>query len=428
MQTINTNNIKEFVKRYAPVSSFVLLTIVLMIFFRLNKKDINRLIEEGKNNLISFYAQNLKPLLVKTEISNEDIFNFALYQSIPIDKEKNKVLIISNQQNGSQVYEIKPVELNTSTDNYKRFVDFLELNTNQRYKADSILNSYKKELYLSVFTNDKNTVAVNPKIGDLQKAVLADLVNFVQNVNSEKANELFADQFSQFDEHQLADFASSAKELPQNEYIFFTPDTVFKSLAKIDQEELLRELNDAELDRAKVLKAFDEVKLQIDINKEIKKGLEAAQGVVSMALDTNFYYAVVPPVPNVNIAYSHDSVRIKLDRVTEKLKQFSVQFDKNLNKSGKHSPPNIPAPKTPEKPIQFNFSYNDPTKIVEQALKMVAKQNYKDWEEFGVKMDSIGRAISDSIEKSLKSKSQFYKNQKKEKTKSVYSRTDSLIK
>ncbi|MEW6196469.1 MAG: hypothetical protein AB1521_15065 [Bacteroidota bacterium] len=427
MKSINANNLKEFIKRYAPVSGFVLLTVVLMIFFRLNKKDIGRLIEEGKKNLISFYAQNLKPLLVKTEISNEDVFNFALYQSIPIDKEKNRVLIISDQQNGSQVYEIKPVELNTSTDNYKRFVDFLRLDDTQKHKADSILNGYKKELYLSVFTNDKNTVAVNPKVGDLQKAVLADLVNFAQNVNPEKANELFTDQFSRYDKNKLTDFASSAKELPQNEYIFFTPDTVFKSLAKINQEELLRELNDVELNKAKVLKTIGDVQLQIDINKQIQKGLEAAQGVVSMALDTNFYCAVVPPVPNINVAYSHDSVRVKLDRVTEKLKQFSVKFDKNLIKNGKQPPPKIPAPATPEKPIQFNFSYYDPTAIAEQALKMVAKQNIKDWEKFGAKMDSIGRAMGDSIEKSLK-RSGVYKKQKSEKNKSVYSRTDSLAK
>ena len=108
----NTNRFRDLAKKYLPVSSLILLTILLMIFFRYKKNDIGRLIESGKENLISFYAQNLKPLFATTDISNEDVFNFALYQSIPIDKQNNKILTVTNQDADNQVYEIKPTVYN----------------------------------------------------------------------------------------------------------------------------------------------------------------------------------------------------------------------------------------------------------------------------------------------------------------------------
>lgn len=424
MHDLDSKKIKLFLKRYAPVSVFVLLTIVLMIFFRMNKKNISSLIEKGKDNLISFYAQNLKPLLTRTEISNEDVFNFALYQSIPIDKENKKVLIISNQQNGNQVYEIKPVELNTDTDNYSRFIDFMELTPSQRLKADSILNSYKRELNLSVFTNEKNTIAVNPKISDLQKAVLADLLNFANDVNAQKASEIFPTLFSNLEENQLAAFAHSTKEFPQNEYIFFTPDTVFKSLGKINNEEYWKKLDEKMFEKALTMNEINEVKLDIDTDIEIEKNMKIAQKVITMALDTNFYYAVIPSIPNVHLGLSNDSLRIKLDKVTEKLKDLAVSSSKNANNEKKQNIPKVPP--IPKKPIEFQFNYSNPTDIAKQALEMVSKQNIKDWDKFGAKMDSFGRALEDSIKKSMKLNSDWNKVRTKSSTKSAA--TDSVIK
>lgn len=424
MYVLDSKKIKLFLKRYAPVSAFVILTIVLMIFFRMNKRNISTLIEKGKDNLISIYTQNLKPLLTRTEISNEDVFNFALYQSIPIDKVSKKVLIISNQQNGNQVYEIKQVELNTETNNYRRFIDFMELTPTQKSKADSILNSYKKELNLSVFTNEKNTIAVNPKISDLQKAVLADLLNFANDVNAQKASEIFPKLFSNLEENQLAAFAHTTKEIPQNEYIFFTPDTVFKSLGKINNEEYWKKLDEKMFEKALTMKEIEEVNLDIDTDIDIEKNMKIAQKVITMALDTNFYYAVIPSVPNVHVGLSNDSLRIKLDKVTEKLKDLAVSSSKNAINEKKHNIPKVPP--IPKKPIEFQFNYSNPTDIAKQALEMVSKQNIKDWDKFGAKMDSFGRALEDSIKKSIKLNSDWNKVRTKSSTKSAA--TDSVIK
>ena len=124
-----------------------------MIFFKQNKRIIGHMFEEGKNNLLSFYSHNLKPLLFQTRISEEDVFNFALYRSLPLDKEKNKVLFISNDQPGNQIFEIKPATYNPNTQNYNTFIQYLGMNKIEKAKSDTDKNKLIKELQ-SVLAND----------------------------------------------------------------------------------------------------------------------------------------------------------------------------------------------------------------------------------------------------------------------------------
>ncbi|MBI1939770.1 MAG: hypothetical protein HYS25_16800 [Ignavibacteriales bacterium] len=432
METHNVNRTKEFIKRYAPVSSFVLLTIILMIVFRMNKSDINRLIEKGKNNLAAFYTQNLKPLFASTEISSEDIFNFALYQNLPIDKEKNKVLLVSNEESGSQVYEIKPARFNPETNNYQKLVNYLGLNDVEKAKLDSILNSYKKEICLSVFTNDKNTVAISPKLGDVQKAVLADIVAFTQKIDFEKSDKLFTGKFSSEEGNQLAGLIHSTKEIeiPQSEYIFITPDTVFKSWVKVDEKKIEDEIKKAEQQKYWSKENFNNIKVDVEFNKELQKGLKAADKIVSMVSDSNFYKVIIPPVPELIPHAMNDSIKIKLDDVAKNLKKFSVnsgQWNQKRNRNKKNI---TDAPQRPIEPVHFEFNFAEPAaQIAEQVSKAVAKQDFKNWEEFGNKMDSLAnvfsKTVEDSIAKMSKAKTELYKKRSSQKSKTKVNAEDS---
>lgn len=433
METHNVNRTKEFIKRYAPVSSFVLLTIILMIVFRMNKSDINRLIEKGKDNLAAFYAQNLKPLFASTEISNEDIFNFALYQNLPIDKEKNKVLLVSNEESGNQVYEIKPALFNPETDNYKKFAEYLGLNDAEKSKVDSILNSYKKDICLSVFTNDKNTVAISPKLGDVQKAVLADIVAFAQKIDFEKSHKLFTGKFSSEEENQLAGLIHSTKEMeiPQSEYIFITPDTVFKSWVKVDEKKIEDEIKKAGQQKYWAKDGFNNIKVDVEFDKELQKGLKAADKIVAMVSDSNFYKVIIPPVPELIPHAVNDSIKIKLDDVAKNLKKFSINSGQRNQKGNRNKKNIADAPQRPVEPIHFEFNFAEPAaQIAEQVSRAVTKQN---WEEFGTKMDSLAnvfsKAFEDSIAKMSKGKADLYKKRSQQKSKTkIYSEDSSDIK
>mgnify|MGYP000896189243 FL=1 len=86
----NDTKDKNNVRVRTTVVGLILLTIGLMIIFKNNSSNLKDL----PDDLISFYAKNLKPLFYQTSITEEDIFNFALYQNIPIDKQNNKLLQI----------------------------------------------------------------------------------------------------------------------------------------------------------------------------------------------------------------------------------------------------------------------------------------------------------------------------------------------
>jgi hypothetical protein len=412
----NTGNKKSSIKKYLPVSALILLTICLMLVFRHNKRNIGFLIESGKKNLIEFYARNLKPLFETTDISNEDVFNFALYQSLPIDKQNNKVLTISDAGDGKQVYEIKSINYNPKTNNYQRFVKIMGLNSRQKEEADSILNVYKKELYLSVLMNDKNTVAVSSKISELQKAILADLLNFVHKIDPKKAWEIFPEQGGL--NNQMKDFIAQTKEIPQNEFVFITPDTAFKAVCNVDTKKAEKaiQIKMKIADSIPMPETVPEVNWNFDFHfqdENLSKSEKRERSEIRIHHpDSNFFKVVFPGDEIENKKEFDDIVRGKLNEAAEKLKRLSISFEKK-NKSLKKE-----LGKLNKEKVELYFQ--DPTQFVEKTLQMVAKQDFKNWDEFGKKMDSVARSFAGSFSDSV------YVEHRKTKTKTRRESNDSV--
>ena len=387
---------KKF-KKYLPYIFLALLTIALMLFFKHNKKGISKILEAGKNNLMAL-AQNLKPLLFRTELTNEDVFNFALYQSLPIDKEKTKVLSIRSDEISNNIYEIRPATYNTSTKNYETFVKYLALNENQKASADSILDSYKKEIYSSVLANEKNTYAVNPKILDLQKAVLADLVSFAHNVNAEKSNKLFPKSFEIYDRTKFSSLSHNVKELPANEYILISPDTVAKTFFDWDKSEWNKKY-------AEIVKKVGNHKTS-DINFQYKikgEGEEThslpSESDLSFKLDSNLFKVIIPKEALSEISHVvSDSIRIKLNEAAKQLKTISIPLKWQSGGSKQYkSPPEAGSSKNGISKII------DPFEIVNKTMEMLSKANFGNLEKFEIKMDSLTKGknfnVSDSAGK-----------------------------
>ncbi|MGZ8887748.1 MAG: anti-sigma factor family protein, partial [Nitrososphaeraceae archaeon] len=78
--------------KWIPAAALLFLTIGLMILLKFNPNLINHLVEEQKSNLAGFYKQNLQPLLYAANLTNEDIFNFAVYQQLPLDSTNQQML------------------------------------------------------------------------------------------------------------------------------------------------------------------------------------------------------------------------------------------------------------------------------------------------------------------------------------------------
>lgn len=403
----NSGKIKELVKKLLPVTSLILLTLLLMIFFRHKKQDIGKLIEQGKNNLISFYAQNLQPLFTTTDITNEDVFNFALYNSLPIDKGGNKVLTISNQSDNNQIYEIKPLSYNSETNNYQKFVEYLGLNSKQKNEADSILNQYKKELYLSILMNDKNTIAVSSKISELQKAALADILNFARKVNAQKTWDIFP--VHQGWDNDVKNFIVSAKENPQNEFLFITPDTAFKTICTIDPEELNKAVDDkiklSETQTKWTANASANWGFDFHFSQESNENnKKSVRHNISVQHPDSNSFKIIIPIPEIPEApFVNDSIRIKLDEAAKKLRQLSVVFKgKDFNKSLERKLRNSKSTSSGD------FHFEDPTEIISKTIQLISKKDFKGWEEFGEKMDSLANEFGDNYSDSMLKKNKAF--------------------
>jgi len=371
-----------------------------MIFFKQNKRIIGNMFEAGKNNLLSFYSHNLKPLLFQTKISEEDVFNFALYRSLPLDKEKNKVLFISNDSPGNQVFEIKPAVYNPNTQNYNTFVQYLGMTKIEKAKSDSILNSYKDKIYSYILVSGENAFAVNPQITDVQQAILADLITFAHSVNENKCAEIFKDKFNWSDKQRLKNVIASGKEIPKSEYLLITPDTVAKTRLNWDQKKLDRELKDlnannsrldATKDRADFNFKFDPVAHVSTLNTPtVSKDF-------SFKIDSNIFKIVIPSgTLNGLSKLIEDTVRQKLNEAANQLKKLSITFGKIRTKGRNH--PNVSIPKLPD----ADLNIVNPYEIVSKTLEMLSNHSAKGWTEFGKKIDSLSRALSHADKDSLK--------------------------
>ncbi|MBI5731475.1 MAG: hypothetical protein HY963_10125 [Ignavibacteriales bacterium] len=379
----NFDNFKKFV----PYIILFLLTIALMFFFKYNKRDISRIIEAGKNNLLAI-AKNLKPLLFETEINNEDVFNFALYQSIPLDKEKNKVLLISKDEPGNNIYEIKPAYYNQQTKNYNTFVKLLGLNEKQKAEADSILSSYKKEIYSSVLVNDKSTIAVNPGLPVLQQAVLADLISFAQKVDETKSKELFPNAYKFYNNEKISNMIVSAKQIPYNEYILISPDTVARTYFNWDQEKFNKHLEDFEKSKSVGHSPMPKYDFNFDVMPpEVKnKHSVTAESDYSFKLDSNLFKVVIPAETINGLSdLISDSIRVKLNEVAKQLKNISIPMYFSKGKS--YKPPKVPSPSQAHTDVQSRLI--DPYEIVNKTMELLSKQDFSKLAEFGAKMDSI---------------------------------------
>ena len=111
MEDYKTQNKKKsktfnFVKQNALFFGAFFLVVILIAVF--NNKKLLKVYESGKEDVKQFYAENFKPLFTNSSLTNEDVFNFALYQNIPLDKEDKSILQIADDDEGRFSYAVHP--------------------------------------------------------------------------------------------------------------------------------------------------------------------------------------------------------------------------------------------------------------------------------------------------------------------------------
>ncbi len=306
---LNSKKSKFTLKKWAPTIAFVALTAIVMLVLKLNPNLLNRVVNSQKTNIETLYSSNLKPLLASVGLSNEDVFNFAVYKQLPIDKSKNQYLQVGSDPNGEYYVEIKSSQIPENI-NLQKFVKALNLNDRQKDQVDSILGSYASKLQSQVFVNDKNnSLAINSNLWNYHKAILADIMAYAHNANRQAFDKMMPAGYRFYSEPAVAKIVHDVKTNPDSQFIFVTPDSIFSKPLRIDQSKLSEELKKMSEDLNKNLKnlAKNNKNFSIKINLDstfVKFNNDSTwRKNYKVSVDTNGYKIHIPgfTIPRINV-------------------------------------------------------------------------------------------------------------------------------
>lgn len=345
---LNSDNTKKFnIKKWIPIASLTLITIALMTVLKFNPDLIDNLIEQQKSNLAGFYKENLQPLLYAADLTNEDIFNFAVYQELPLDSANLQVLRLGYDPAGTEYFEIKNASNISHPNNLRSFVAALDLNDAEIDMIDSIIGSYSDQLSALVLVNDKNSVAISPNIWSTRKVILADILAFAKKHAGQNYVKILPTEVAELDNNSIMKWVSDAKSIKSDQYIFFTPDSIFEDDFVFDMEQFKTQMDDLKENLAALKeegKELKEFRINFDSALENHKKSKEKSKQFEIHIDKNQIKVNVQNFavnfPDIDLP-DFDSIAFVIDEAT-----------KNLNVV---IPPNAP---TVVGKNNYNYNYN----------------------------------------------------------------------
>ena len=134
-------------RKWLPAAGLAIITVVVMIVMKFNPHLLDQAWENQKVALAGFYKENLQPVLTAANLSNEDIFNFAFNNELPLDDSRKQYLLLGYDDSGKEYFEIRSSDQKINRGSYKEFVTAMNLNDNQKQTVDSIINSYSPQAH-----------------------------------------------------------------------------------------------------------------------------------------------------------------------------------------------------------------------------------------------------------------------------------------
>ncbi len=368
------------IKRWSNIIGLSLLTIGLMIIFKQNSVKVDHI----ENKILKFYTNNLQPLFVKTEITNEDIFNFAIYQNLPIDKNQNKVLEIAKLENNEVNFQVKNAVFNKDTKNYQKFIEHYQLTDRQQKGLDSILLSYKNNVYASILTNDKQVVAVDPKIVLLRESLIYDISTYLENQhikNFDEFENLYQIQNISPEVQKIFVEAKLNSDKPiKNSYLFFAKDSVYKLNVEFNSN--LADPNYFANNHSRPNSKKEKVKVTLNNNDTYNN---LSFGVISDSIiyQTGKIEGVVAKIVMPVLKNVGNMVDIEIS--TKNNKKIKVP-ELNLNQK-EHNFSN-------KETINFDINIEDFDFVNRLTQEVIDEKNLKSWVQFGIKMDSLSSVLA----------------------------------
>ncbi len=393
-------------KKWFPAAAFGALAVFLMIFLKYNPGVIDEIVEEQKTNLAGFYSENLKPLLFAADLTNEDIFNFAFYNKLPLDNEEQKYLHLGYSNEGEEFFEINTSGFLPEEGSYENFAKAMKLNSAQKLEMDSILDSYKDELGAQLLVNDKNTLAINPNLWNYNKAIAADIIAWAKEINKDEFEKLIPVKLPLYNEKNVRTIVNEVKSIQPEEFIFVTPDSIFTE-EYVFNKQLLRQQIQEMKDQMK--SADDQLK---KAQEELRHNLVVSlSNIPKIHKDTSFNRKFKVNVDSNN--YRIELTRVKIPEIV--LPDFD-EIAANIETAAKYMQSiNITVPKGVTREVRvkmdslnsynFNFSIPGLDSMAQYMPKRVDSllQNYNFNGNFRIDIDSLVSGFDVNFSDSLHS-------------------------
>ena len=433
ISSLNSESASGFqLKKWIPVVGISLTTIVLMLFLRSNPKFFDTIIEEQKTKLAGLYTENLKPLFVTAGLTNEDIFDFALYRKLPLDKERGQYLMLGSNEDGSEYFEIKTASKADNQNDFEKFISALNLSEMQKMQMDSILESYAEGMQEQILVNENNTLAISPKLWNYNKAIFADVMAFAKECNGEQFVKIVPAGFHNIDQPQLVEIAQVVRTAKDSDYIFMTPDTIFVETFRFDKEKFDDEMKKVHIELKKNLKEAEKqlkqqdyvIKLEDNIVKLKSKG--GWDESFEVFIDTNVCRVHIPnmsysipdiPLPDLN------ELEAQIETATKNLQSFTIKIPKE-GYSRQHFEFRVDVGDSSQK---YNYDINIPnfkTPILPDAFMNDSTMS----EIYSFKADSISNAIKLLINDSVIFNQKDFQLQMKEFQKEMRKLREEMLK
>jgi hypothetical protein len=398
ISSLNSESASGFqIKKWIPVLGISLTTIILMLFLRSNPKFFDTIIEEQKTKLAGLYTENLKPLFVTAGLTNADIFDFALYRKLPLDKERGQYLMLGSNEDGSEYFEIKTASKTDYKNDFEKFVTALNLSEKQKMQMDSILESYAEGMQEQILVNENNTLAISPKLWNYNKAIFADVMAFAKECNGEQFVKIIPAGSHNIDQPQLVEIAQVVRSAKDSDYIFMTPDTIFIERYRFDKEKFDDEMGKVHIELRKNLQEAEKqleqqdfvIKLDDNIVKLKSKG--GWDKSFEVFIDTNVCRVHIPnmrvSIPDIPLP-DLDELEAQIETATKNLQSFTIKIPKE-GYSRQHFEFRVDVGDSSQK---YNYDINIPnfkTPILPDAFMNDSSMS----EIYSFKADSISNAI-----------------------------------
>jgi hypothetical protein len=314
-------------KRWTPAIAVSAITILVMTVLYLNPNIISDFWKEQKTAITGFYKDNLQPVLYAADLTNDDIFNFAFNNQLPLNDSRDQYLHFGYDDEGKEYFEIRPAIQMVEESGYDKFVSALKLNDREKQLVDSVIGSYAEALESQVLINDKNTLAISPKLWNYRKAIFTDLLIVADNLNKQEFVKFVPSGVSTDDKIKVVNAVHKLKSIPEKQYIFCTPDSVFSEdyefkLANLEKEKI-KILNETE--------KIKQIKININFDSSWKKLNESStvQTNFRVEVDSNIYRVDISgySIPEIHIP-DFDSINLFIEEATKNIQLYAYKIPK----------------------------------------------------------------------------------------------------